>query len=123
MGAGAALTLVLLFTLSNCEKGLDARRAAVCRRAVPALVPPNAAVTLLRVGTGPGADSIRVDYRLTGSPDASSKARWLICGFGPGSSLESIVTESGSVSGASVYLLRHYYLDTPEAVEADPGKS
>nr|WP_183507719.1 hypothetical protein [Methylobacterium brachythecii] len=115
-----AVLVLLLPALSGCDRGLDARRAAVCRRAVPALVPRDASVSLLRVGSGSSADSIRVDYRLTGSGDAA-KARWIVCAFGPGSSLDSITTESGPVSGASVYLLRHYYLDTPEAVAADPA--
>lgn len=116
----AVLVVLLLPALSACGRGLDARRATVCRRAVPALVPRDASVSLLRVGSGSSADSIRVDYRLTGGSDAS-KARWIVCAFGPGSSLDSITTESGPISGASVYLLRHYYLDTPEAVAADPA--
>ncbi|GEO97774.1 hypothetical protein [Methylobacterium haplocladii] len=117
----AGLAVVLLSALTSCGSSLDERRATVCRRAVPALVPKDAVVSLLRIGSASAPDSIRVDYRLAGSPDTSSKARWIVCSFGPGSSLDAIATESGPLNGASVYLLRHYYLDTPEAAAADPG--
>lgn len=116
-----ALAVALLAALAACGNSLDERRATVCRRAVPAIAPGGSTVSLMRIGAGPGPDSVRVDYRTTGSPGAAAKARWIVCGFGPGSSLEAITTESGPVNGASVYLLRHYYLDTPEAASADPG--
>ncbi len=107
--------------LAQCGSGVDARRAALCRRAVPALVPPDSKINLLRVGSGPAEDSIRVDYRLSGRPEAATKARWVICGFGPGANLVSVTTEDGPVTGASVYLLKRYFLDTPEAEASDPA--
>lgn len=110
------------FLLAQCGSGVDSRRATLCRRTVPALVPSDATINLLRVGRGPSDDSIRVDYRLSGRPEAATKARWVICGFGPGANLVSAMTENGPLTGASVYMLKRYFLDTPEAEASDPGR-
>jgi len=120
-GRRVILAVGLLATLSACGSRLDERRATLCRRAVPAIVPEGTTASILRIATGASSDSIRVDYRLNGRPDAPTKAHWIVCGFGPGAMLESVATETGPMNGASVYLLRHYYLDTPEAAAADPG--
>lgn len=116
LGIAAAATL-----FTQCGDGIDARRATLCRRAIPTLVPAEAVIKLLRIGGGPSHDSIRVDYRLSGHPEAATKARWVICGFGPGSKLVSVTTEAGPLTGASVYMLERYFLDTPEAEASDPG--
>lgn len=110
----------------GCDTALDARRATLCRRAVPALAPPGAAIDLLRVGSGASRGSVRVDYRLVGGTGAIPKAeatrpRHLVCHFGAGDDLSAVTTEQGPVNGASLYLLRRYYLTTPEAEAADPG--
>lgn len=114
---GAALGLAALSALSACESAVDRQRAAICRRAVPALAPA-AGVLLLRTGAGPGKDSVRVDYRVAGDP---SRQHWAVCGFGPGAGLVAVTTERGPLNGAALYLLGRYYLDTPEAEAADPG--
>jgi hypothetical protein len=110
----------------GCDTALDARRATLCRRAVPALAPPGAAIDLLRVGSGASRGSVRVDYRLVGGTSALAKAeatrpRFLVCHFDAGDELSAVTTEQGPVNGASLYLLRRYYLTTPEAEAADPG--
>ncbi|TFZ60245.1 hypothetical protein E4V01_03930 [Methylorubrum sp. Q1] len=110
----------------GCDTALDARRAMLCRRAVPALAPPGAEIDLRRVGSGASRGSVRVDYRLVGGTGAIPKAeatrpRFLVCHFGAGDDLSAVTTEQGPVSGASLYLLRRYYLTTPEAEAADPG--
>ena len=126
---GAALATALLFWLaagSGCDTALDARRATLCRRAVPALAPPGAEIDLLRVGPGASRGSVRVDYRLVGGSGALPKAeatrpRHRVCHCGAGDDLTALTTEQGPVNGASLYLLRRYYLATPEAEAADPG--
>ncbi|MER2253032.1 hypothetical protein ABS772_24235 [Methylorubrum podarium] len=112
---------------SGCDTALDARRATLCRRAVPALAPPGADIGLLRVGPGASRGSVRVDYRVTGGSGNLPKAeatrpRHLVCHFGAGDELTALTTEQGPVNGASLYLLRRYYLATPEAEAADPGR-
>ncbi|KQP61378.1 hypothetical protein ASG40_01410 [Methylobacterium sp. Leaf399] len=117
MRPAGPLLAALLLVPAGCSSSVDRQRATTCRRAVPALAPPEGAVTILRVAQGPGADSVRVDYGL-GQRDG--RQRWLVCRFGTGAVLDAISTEQGPVSGAALYLLRHYYLDTSEAVAADP---
>lgn len=89
---------------------------------MPALAPPGASLKLLRVGAGTKADEVRVDYLAFGRLGQTGRQRWVTCGFGPGAELLTLATEGGPVGGANLYLLRHYYLDTPEAAAADPGR-
>ncbi|MGX5776286.1 hypothetical protein [Methylorubrum zatmanii] len=112
---------------SGCDTALDARRTTLCRRAVPALAPPGTGIGLLRIGPGASRGSVRADYRLLGSDGAlprseAERPRFLVCHFGAGDDLTALTTERGPVNGASLYLLKRYYLDTPEAEAADPGK-
>ncbi|MBB2964789.1 hypothetical protein [Methylobacterium sp. R2-1] len=128
-GRAAALVGALALWLvagSGCDTALDARRATLCRRAVPALAPPAAEISLLRVGPGASRGSVRVDYRLAGGSGSLPRAeatrpRFLVCQFGAGDDLTALTTEQGPVNGAALYLLRRYYLATPEAEAADPG--
>ena len=128
-GRVAALVGALALWLaagSGCDTALDARRATLCRRAVPALAPPGAEIGLLRVCPGASRGSVRVDYRLVGGTGSlpkteATRPRYLVCQFGAGDDLTVLTTEQGPVNGASLYLLRRYYLATPEAEAADPG--
>ena len=117
----AGFGLVALAFLASCESSVDRQRAAICRRAVPALAPPGSAVKILRIGAGPTPDALRVDYAVTGQTTQAARQRWLVCGFGPGAGLLAVATEHGPMNGAALYLLKRYYLDTPEALSADPG--
>ncbi|WP_264048709.1 hypothetical protein [Methylobacterium flocculans] len=121
VGASARWLAALALGLGACESSVDRQRATICRRVVPAVAPSQAGIRLLRVGTGAHADEVRVDYAVSGRPGQAARQRWVACGFGPGAELLGLSTESGPVSGASLYLLRHYYLDTPEAAAADPA--
>ncbi|KQP96032.1 hypothetical protein ASF57_20100 [Methylobacterium sp. Leaf117] len=116
-----ALGLALLVSLGACESSVDRQRAQICRRVVPALAPPETEVKLLRIGTGATLDDVRVDYAVAGRPGQAARQRWVTCSFGSGAELLGLATETGPVNGARLFLLRHYYLDTPEAAVADPG--
>jgi len=112
----------------GCDTATDTRRAALCRRALPALAPEGTTARLLRVGPGSGPGSVRVDYRLASADGAllkgeEARVRFLACAFGPGTEMTALATERGPVNGASLYLLRHYYLETPEAEAADPANA
>jgi hypothetical protein len=110
-----------LLGLAACESSVDRQRAMICRRAVPALAPPDTEVRLLRIGAGATPDELRVDYAVAGRPGQAARQRWVTCRFGPGAELLGLATETGPVNGARLFLLRQYYLDTPEAAAADPG--
>ncbi len=112
---------VALLGLGGCESSVDRQRAMICRRVVPALAPADTAVKLLRIGGGATPDELRVDYAVAGRPGQAARQRWVTCRFGPGAELLDLATEGGPVNGARLFLLRHYYLETPEAAAADPG--
>lgn len=116
-----AAALALLPLLSGCDRILDARRATLCRRAVPALAPPGVTVTIEQITEGPEPGSIRVDYQAGGPALSKGRPHWIVCRFSEGAGLDAVTTETGPVSGPSVYLLRHYFLDTPDAAKGDPG--
>jgi hypothetical protein len=104
---------------------IDAEQARVCRSALPALN-PGAAITVERVQEGPVPRSLRVDY-LAQHQDRPILERFAICqfaaeGLSPNKAeLTGIGTEEGPLSGSSLYLLKRFYLDTPEGVAGDPA--
>jgi len=114
-----------LLLLAACGLSLDADQARVCRSALPALN-PGAAIIVERIQAGPAARSLTVLYTAQ-FPDRPPLDRYAICTFAAeGLSLNKaelvgLATEEGPVSGASLYMLKHYYLETPEGVAADPG--
>jgi len=117
----ARLGLAALLVLTACVSSVDQQRATTCRQAVPALAPPGTTPRILHIGAGPTPDALRVDYAVAGPSTLAARQRWVLCGFGPGAELLSITTEHGPMNGAALYLLKQFYLDTPDAAAADPG--
>ena len=120
-----AACLLVLCLLSACGLSRDAEQIRVCRSALPALN-PGARITVLRVQEGPVARSLRVNY-LAEHRDRPALERFAICrfaaeGLSPNKAeLTGLGTEEGPLSGSSLYLLKRYYIDTPEGVAGDPG--
>ncbi|MGU3538864.1 hypothetical protein [Methylobacterium sp. A54F] len=102
--------------LAACESAVQRQRLDLCRRAIPALVPRETGVTLLRVGPGSPPDSVRVDYRV------GVRQHWALCQFNAGAELVGVTTDRTALNGAALYLLKRYYLDTPDAAADDPGQ-
>lgn len=119
------LLLAILLALGGCGTSVDPDRARVCRMVLPALN-AEGAIRILHVGPAPRGDGLRVDYEVA-RPDRAPLIRHVVCRFAPdgGSArradLLGLSTERETVGGASLYLLKRYYLDTPEAVMADSG--
>jgi branched-chain amino acid transport system permease protein len=117
--------LLSLCLLTACGLSIDAEQARVCRSALPALN-PGAAITVERVQSGPVPRSLQVDY-LAQYHDRPILERFAICqfvaeGLSPNKAeLTGLATEEGPLSGASLYLLKRYYLETPEGSAGDPG--
>lgn len=105
-------------SLAACESSVDRQRAAICRQVLPALAPADATIRILRVSEVASAATIQIDYALSGQPNRQFRAA---CRFGPGAELAGITTERGPITGASLYLLKRYYLNTPDAAAADPA--
>ena len=120
-----AACLLGLCLLSACGFSRDAEQTRVCRSALPA-INPGARITVVRVQDGPVPRSLRVDY-LAEYHDRPILERFAICqfaaeGLSPGKAeLTGLGTEEGPLSGSSLYLLKRYYIDTPEGVAGDPG--
>nr|WP_246733330.1 hypothetical protein [Methylobacterium sp. BTF04] len=106
--------------MAACESSVDQQRATICRRLVPALAPADSTVRILRIGALRASDDLQVDYAVIGGGSRSARQRRVVCGFGPGAELLGVSTEQGPMNGAALYLLKRYYLDTPEAAADDP---
>ncbi|HEX8164353.1 MAG TPA: branched-chain amino acid ABC transporter permease [Beijerinckiaceae bacterium] len=122
---GAAL-LSALALLAACGLAVDAEQARVCRLALPALNPEGGHIVVERTAPWLEAYSIRVDYRVEreGRPPLE---RYVICRFAAEglsankADLVGLSTEAGPVAGPTVYLLKRFYIDSPEGVAGDPG--
>jgi branched-chain amino acid transport system permease protein len=115
-----------IFALAACGRTVDGDMATICRMTLPALNPEGAEIHVTRVVPGAGPREVRIDYSVVAERGALRR-RFVVCGFAqiPRSQiepdLETLVTETGPVSGASVHLMKRFWLRTPEAFEADPG--
>lgn len=120
-----AACLAGLCLLAACGFSIDAEQARVCRSTLPALN-SGATIDVERLQAGPVPRSLRVSY-LAQYPDRPPLERFAICQFAAEglsinkAELIGLETEEGPISGASLYLLKRYYLETPEGVAADPG--
>ncbi len=114
-----------LCLLPACGLLIDADQARVCRSTLPALN-PGATIIVQRIQEGPSPRSLKVLYTAQ-YPDRPSLDGAVVCTFAAEglslnkADLTGLVTEDGPVSGASLYMLKHYYLETPEGIAADPG--
>ena len=121
-----AACLLGLCLLAACGISIDAEQARVCRSALPALNPGAADHRACACGKARAPRSLRVDY-VAEQPDRPALERFAVCqfaaeGLSPNKAeLVGLGTEDGPISGASLYLLKRYYLDTPEGVAGDPG--
>lgn len=106
---------MLVLGLAACESSVDRLRTTICRRALPALVASELQPRLLSVGRGSAPDSVRVDY-VTGH-----QQHRIVCAFDQGAGLTGIAVDHKALTGGAMYLLKRYYLDTPEAEIADPA--
>src|SRR5215213_7908635 len=116
---------VVLLALSACAFSVDGEQLRVCRSILPALN-PGAHVSVTHAEPGPVPASVRVNYTVE-RVDRPPRDRWAICRFaaeglsGSKADLTDVNTDQGALSGANVYLLKRYYLETPEGVAGDPG--
>src|SRR4051812_39481393 len=121
------MCLLGLSLLSACGHSVDGEQTRVCRTALPALN-PGRRITVLRAEPGPGPRSLRIDYAVE-FRNRPILDRSIICqfaseGLSPNKTdLTGIITERGPLPGASLYLLKRYYIETPEGLAGDPGSS
>ncbi len=117
---------MLALALSSCGVSVDAEQARLCRLALPALNEPGNRIVVTRTAPWLEARSIRMEYRVE-REGAAPIDRYVICrfaaeGLSPNKAdLIGLSTEAGPVAGATLYLLKRFYIDTPEGVASDPG--
>ncbi|MGO4705408.1 branched-chain amino acid ABC transporter permease [Microvirga sp. 2MCAF38] len=111
--------------LGGCGYNVDAEQARVCRSALPALN-PGAIITVTKIEPGPLPRTVRVSYTAE-RQRRPLRDRYVICQFAAEglstrkADLIGLGTEFRQLSDASLYMLKRYYLDTPEGVAGDPG--
>ncbi|HSP25055.1 MAG TPA: hypothetical protein VLQ65_07760 [Saliniramus sp.] len=122
----AACLAGAFLALAACGKTVDDDMATICRMTLPAINAEGTDIHVTRISPGAGPREIRIDYSVVAERGALQR-RFVVCGFAeiPRSQiepdLETLVTESGPVSGASVHLMKRFWLRTPDAFAADPG--
>jgi branched-chain amino acid transport system permease protein len=120
------LSAILALVLGACGLSVDAEQARVCRLALPALNVGAGPITLTRTTPWLEAHSMRIEYRVE-REGASPLERYVICRFAAEglsankADLIGLSTEAGPVAGSTVYLLKRFYIDSPEGVAGDPG--
>ncbi len=146
VAAGALLAAAL--ALTGCGQRVDEAQARLCRMALPALNPEGSDIRITRLALAREGPGIRIDYTVTApaiagtsragtsragtnraGPNRAGPVRaFAICRFDPvpfseiEPRLAAIETQDGPVSGASVYLMQRFWLRSPEAYAADPGR-
>jgi branched-chain amino acid transport system permease protein len=112
--------------LAACGLSVDAEQGRVCRLALPALNQEGGHIVVERTAPWLEAYSIRIDYRVE-REGRQPLERYVICRFAAEglsankADLVSLSTEAGPVAGPTVYLLKRFYIDSPEGVAGDPG--
>ncbi|WP_019902971.1 hypothetical protein [Methylobacterium sp. 77] len=111
--AVAALCTILF--LAGCDSSIDRQRITTCRRTLPALVASDLNPRLLHVGRGSAPESVRVDYAL------GNRQHRIDCLFESGAGLSAIRLDHKAITGGALFMLKRYYLDTPDAEASDPA--
>ena len=122
-GSSGSINGSTLGALAGCAR-IDREEARLCRLTLPVLNPDGAALSVLRTVRADD-DAVRVDYTVAHA--GRSRQRWTVCRFddpplgtGP-REIVALETDAGRVSRASLYLMRRFWLETPDALAADPG--
>ncbi|GJD50755.1 hypothetical protein OPKNFCMD_3500 [Methylobacterium crusticola] len=116
------LALAGLVSLTACAAAVDPEQARTCRRVLPTLVPAGERVQVLRTAPAAQPRSVRIDFAQERDGRATTP-RFAVCRFSEfgRADLAEVTSDRGAIGGAALYLLKHYYLDTPDAARAEPG--
>lgn len=111
--------LLLLAALAACTP-VDSDQARLCRIAVPAIEPAGSRIAILRAEGAPSG--VRLDYR-SEPPGEVAARHGVACRFSAANrtDLVGLVRDGAEVPGATIFLLKRYFIDTPDGIAADPG--
>ena len=124
-----ALTLAglpALFALAGCSPALETDQARLCRMALPALMEPDARITIQAQRPDADGRGLSVVF-LAGAPDQEPEPHLAACRFRePGRprqsrDLLSLALDGAPLSETQIFFLIRYWLSTPEGRNADPA--
>src|ERR1700677_1253875 len=125
----AGVLLILLIagaTLAGCSPVLETDQARLCRMALPALIPQDARIAILR--QAPDADGRGLNIVFTAqAPGEEPQSRLAVCRFRlPGRphesrDLTSLTLDGKILSETQLLFLIRYWLAAPEGRDADPA--
>jgi branched-chain amino acid transport system permease protein len=119
---GIVAVLALALALASCSQALETDQARLCRMALPALSPRDAAVSIVSQSEDADGRGVIVAYR----ERAGGRRREEHCRFRqPGrplhsNELQEISLDGRPLSAVSRYFLIRFWLATPEGRDADP---
>jgi branched-chain amino acid transport system permease protein len=117
---GLALILIPLL-LIGLPRG-DAEQGRLCRQLIPALLPVEKGIEVTNIEGGTGA-AVHVAFRLAGE----ARDRLITCRFGGAGysaakrDLVAIILDGRGIGETAFYFLKERWLETPDAILADPG--
>ncbi|MCJ2015702.1 hypothetical protein [Methylobacterium sp. J-076] len=101
--------------LAACQDTLRRDRVASCRRALPA-VATGGDIRFQGAGPGSASGTVRVDFAEGNRPHR------MTCRFDGATGLVEVALDGAALSGPALYMLKRYYLDTPDAAAGDPAR-
>ncbi len=134
-GARVLVAAGLCLLVAGCGGGVDPGEARVCRQVVAALHIGADRITIDRATPASGVSRTRGGVRESGVAITYSVARTngrtrrggIVCRFEAGhdpasaaSHLRVVDTPRGRLASARIYMLKRYWLETPDALAADP---
>ena len=114
--------LALALALASCAQVLETDQARLCRMALPALSPRDAAVSILSQKEDADGRGVAIGYReRPGDVRREAHCRFRLPGRPLHSSeLQEIALDGRPLGATSLYFLIRFWLATPEGRDADP---
>jgi len=119
------LLLATVLLLAGCLPFSDGDQYRLCRQILPAINGEGATLQILRHGPWENR-GIRIDYRVQDS-QGPERGRALICQFAASTleanrlDLRRLIVDGDEMSGSEIFMLKRFWLETPDAELADPG--
>jgi branched-chain amino acid transport system permease protein len=118
---------LLLLALGGCV-GVDTDQVRICRIALPALHPPETAIEITGVEAGGSANAVILRHEIRRGP-GPPRERTAECRFGGGAlsltrlELADVRLDGRPLTGASLHLLKRYWVDEPGTAALQPPPS
>ncbi|MBS7546168.1 branched-chain amino acid ABC transporter permease [Ancylobacter oerskovii] len=116
--------LCLGLLLAGCGSVIDADQARICRDVAPALHDEGAIIEEVSLVPVPGADALRLAYRVR--LGARALPHWIVCRFAgqtgaARATLTGVDTDAGPLSDVKFYMIKRWWLAEPPARALPPA--